>query len=198
MLRTNLSTRPFYNERAVHAVAALVALVLLAITAWQIVRVVGLSRYKTELNAAIKRDRTEAESRTQEAASVRRGLDQKELALVAAAAKEANQLIEQRTFSWTALFNQLESNLPEEVMLTGVRPDFTKEGTIQVSLDIQGKNSDANDEFWDRLEKTGSFRNIQWSAVDVTEDGFHRIQMTADYLPAAGSAQPASITGAAR
>lgn len=181
MLRTNLSTRPFYNERAVHAVAAGVALVVLAVTAWQAVRVVRLSRYKTELNTVIKRDRNEADYRAKEAAQIRRGLNQTELAVVAAAAKEANQLIEQRTFSWTALFNQLESTLPEEVMLTGVHPDFTKDGAIQVNLDIQGKNSDANDAFWDRLEKTGSFRNIQWSAVDVTEDGFHKIRMTADY-----------------
>ena len=198
MLRTNLSTRPFYNERAVHVLAGVVALVLLAVTAWQVVRIVRLSRYKTELNTAIRRDSNQTEFLIREAEQVRRGLNQKELGLVAAAAKEANQLIEQRTFSWTALFNQLESNLPEEVMLTGVRPDFTKEGTIQVSLDIQGKNSDANDEFWDRLEKTGAFRNIQWTAVDVTEEGFHRIQMTADYLPSPGSAQPASVTGAAR
>lgn len=198
MLRTNLSTRPFYNERAVHVLAGVVALVVLAVTAWQVVRIVRLSRYKTELNTAIRRDKNQTEFLIREAEQVRRGLNEKELALVAAAAKEANQLIEQRTFSWTALFNQLESNLPEEVMLTGVRPDFTKEGTIQVSLDIQGKNSDANDEFWDRLEKTGSFRNIQWSAVDVTDEGFHRIHMTADYLPSPGSAQPASVTGAAR
>ena len=183
MLRTNLSTRPFYNERAIHVLAAVVALVVLAVTAWQVVRIVRLSKYKTDLNTAIRRDRNQVDYLTREAEQIRRGLNQKELALVAAAAKEANQLIEQRTFSWTALFNQLESTLPEDVMLTGVRPDFTKEGTIQVSLDIQGKNSDANDEFWDRLEKTGSFKNIQWSAVDVSEDGFHRIQMTADYTP---------------
>ena len=198
MLRTNLSTRPFYNERAVHVAAAVVALLVLAITAWQVVRIVRLSRYKTELNTAIRRDKNQIEYLTREAEQIRRGLNQKELALVAAAAKEANRLIEQRTFSWTALFNQLESTLPEQVMLTGVRPDFTKEGTIQVSLDIQGKNSDANDEFWDRLEKTGSFSNIQWSAVDVTDEGFHRIVMTADYLPSRGSAQPASVTGAVR
>jgi Tfp pilus assembly protein PilN len=189
MLRTNLSTRPFYNERAVHVAAAVVALVVLAVTAWQAVRIVRLSRYKTELNTAIRRDKQQVDYLTKEAEQVRRGLNQKELTFVAAAAKEANQLIEQRTFSWTALFNQLESTLPEEVMLTGVRPDFTKEGTIQVALDLQGKTSDANDEFWDRLEKTGSFRNIQWSAVDVTEDGFHRIQMTADYYPVAGAAR---------
>lgn len=198
MLRTNLSTRPFYNERAVHVLAGVLALIVLAVTAWQVVRIVRLSGYKTDLNTAIRRDKNQTEFLIREAEQVRRGLNQQELGLVAAAAKEANQLIEQRTFSWTALFNQLESNLPEEVMLTGVRPDFTKEGTIQVSLDIQGKNSDANDEFWDRLEKTGLFRNIQWSAVDVTEDGFHRIQMTADYLPSPGSARPASVTGAAR
>lgn len=180
MLRTNLSTRPFYNERAVHAVAALVALVLLAITTWQIVRVVGLSRYKTELNAAIKRDRNEAEYRTKEAASVRRGLDQKELALVAAAAKEANQLIEQRTFSWTQLFNHLEATLPEDVMLVAVRPEF-EEGLTRLNLDLQGRESDDIDAFWDALEKTGAFRDIQWSTVTVTEDGLNKILMTAIY-----------------
>jgi hypothetical protein len=183
MLRTNLSTRPFYNERAVHVAAAIVALIVLAVTAWQVVRIVRLSRYKTELNTAIRRDKNQTEFMIREAESVRRGLNQKELTLVAAAAKEANQLIEQRTFSWTALFNQLEATLPQDVMLSGVSPDFTKEGTIQISLDLQGKDSEANDEFFDRLEKTGSFRNILWSTVDVTEEGFHRIQMTADYLP---------------
>jgi Tfp pilus assembly protein PilN len=189
MLRTNLSTRPFYNERAVHAVAAAVALVVLAVTAWEVVQIARLSKYKTDLNTAIRRDRNQADYLIKEAEQVRRGLNQKELAVVAAAAKEANQLIEQRTFSWTALFNQLEATLPDEVMLTGVHPDFTKEGTIQVNLDIQGKNSDANDAFWDRLEKTGSFRNIQWSAVDVGEDGLHKIRMTADYVPVPGVAR---------
>ena len=126
MLRTNLSTRPFYNERIVHAVAAVVAVLVLAVTAWQIVRVVRLSRYKTELNSAIKRDREQVDLLTREAADIRRGLDQKQLTLVATQAREANTLIEMRTFSWTQLFNQLESTLPNDVMLTSVRPEFRK------------------------------------------------------------------------
>lgn len=186
MLRTNLSTRPFYNERAVHAVAALVAFIVLVITAWQVARVVGLSRYKTELNAAITRDRNEAEHRTKEAASVRRGLDQKELALVAAAAKEANQLIEQRTFSWTQLFNHLEATLPEDVMLLAVHPDF-EENETHISLDLQGRASDDIDAFWASLEKTGAFRDIQWTALTVTEDGLNKILMTAVYTPRSGA-----------
>lgn len=193
MLRTNLSTRPFYNERAVHAIAAFVALVVLAVTAWQIVRVVRLSREKTDLNAVIRKDKAEADARTQEAAQIRRGLDQKELSLVADAAKEANELIEQRTFSWTELFNLLEATLPEDVMLTSVRPDF-KGGETQVNLEIQGRGEDAIETFWERLEKTGSFHDIQWSGLNVTEDGMHRIQMRAAYASAPPpSAHPAGV-----
>jgi hypothetical protein len=180
VLRTNLSTRPFYNERAVYAMAAGVAVLVLALTAWQAVRVVRLSKYKTELNTAVRRDRDEADARIRDAEQIRRGLDQKELAVVAAAAKEANELIERRTFSWTGLFNQLEATLPEDVMLVGVRPEF-KDGDTMVNLDLQGKESDDIDAFWDRLEKIGFFRDIQWSGVDVGEDGIHKVQMKALY-----------------
>jgi Tfp pilus assembly protein PilN len=190
MLRTNLSTRPFYNERAVHALAAAVALLLLAVTAWQVARVVRLSRTKTELNAAISRDTSEIDQRTREAEQIRRGLNQAELAAVATAAKEANTLIAQRTFSWTGLFNQLEATLPDDVMLTSVHPEF-KDGATVINLDVQGRRSDEIDAFWDRLEKTGSFRNVGWSAVDVSDEGLHRIQMNAVYTEPAPSARQA-------
>ena len=194
MLRTNLSTRPFYNERAVHAVAAFLALVLLALTAWQIARVVRLSREKTDLNAVIRKDKAEADAKTREAAQTRRGLDQRELAIVATAAKEANQLIEQRTFSWTELFNQLEATLPEDVMLLAVRPEFT-EGETRVNLEILGRGGDVIDTFWDRLEKTAAFHDIQWSGLNVTEEGLHRIQMKAVYQQTPPpSARPAGVS----
>lgn len=183
MLRANLSTRPFYNERAVHAMAAALAVLVLAVAAWQAVRVVRLSRYKTELNTAINRDKGEAQKLAADAAAIRRGLDQKQLSLVAAQAKEANALIEQRTFSWTQLFNQLEATLPEDVMLMSVHPDF-KEGVTQVNMEIQGRGGDEIDKFWERLEKTGAFHDIEWSGLAVSEDGIHRVQMTAVYTGA--------------
>jgi Tfp pilus assembly protein PilN len=192
MLRTNLSTRPFYNERAVHAIAVVAALVLVGVTAWQIGRVVRLSRYKTDLNAAIARDKTLIDRQSKEAAQIRRGLDQKELSAVAAAAKEANDLIEQRTFSWTALFNDLEATLPDDVMLTAVHPEF-RDGVTQVNLSVQGRRSDDIDTFWDRLDKAGSFHDIQWSDVNVSEEGLHKIQMKAVYTPSHLAARPASV-----
>ena len=184
MLRTNLSTRPFYNERAVHAVAAVVAILLLAVTFWQVTRVVRLSAYKTELNAAIARDKDEAQRLTGEAAGIRQALDQKQVAVVAAAAKEANALIEQRTFSWTQLFNFLEAALPDEVLLTSISPEF-EDGVTRLNMDIQGRGGDVIDSFWDRLEKTGAFHDIEWSGLAITEEGIHRVTMSVVYTGAA-------------
>jgi len=196
MIRTNLSTRPFYNERAVHALAAIVAIAVLALTVWEGVRVVQLSGYKTELNAAITRDRAEGQSTIAQAQQIRRGLDQKQLASLAASAKEANDLIARRTFSWTELFNQLEATLPGDVMLVGVHPEIA-DGVTQLKMDVQGKGEEVISDFWERLEKTGAFRGAEWSTVNVTDDGLHRISMSVYYTPHAAAARPASIPPAA-
>jgi Tfp pilus assembly protein PilN len=190
VIGTNLSTRPFYNERAVHAVAAIVAVLVLAAAAWEGVRVVRLSRYKTELNTAIQKHHAETELRDREAAQIRSGLDQKQLAIVSTQAKEANGLIEQRTFSWTELFNLLEATLPDDVMLTSVRPEF-KEGITQINLEVQGRSVEDIQAFWDRLEKTGAFHDVQWSTVNVEGDnGLDKMQMRAVYTHAQGSTRP--------
>lgn len=192
MIRTNLSTRPFYNERAIHAFAAVLAVAVLAVTAWQVRRVVRLSQYKTELNAAITRDRAEADKNASQAQQVRQGLDQKQLAALAVSAKEANDLIAQRTFSWTELFNRLEATLPGNVMLMGVHPEFD-EGATQLHMDVQGKNEDDIEAFWERLEKTGAFKKAEWTNVTVTEDGLQRMTMNVVYTPNAATRQPASV-----
>jgi hypothetical protein len=192
MIRTNLSTRPFYNERAVHALAVILAIAVLAVTAWQVARVVRLSGYKTDLNAAINRDRTETDQQATQAQQIRRGLDQKQLAALAASAREANDLIAQRTFSWTELFNQLEATLPGDVMLLGVHPEI-EDGVTQLHMDVQGKGEEVISDFWERLEKTGEFRGAEWSTVNVTEDGLHRITMSVFFTPHTAAARPAAV-----
>jgi len=192
MIRTNLSTRPFYNERAIHALAAVFAIAVLAVTAWQVRRVIRLSQYKTELNTAITRDRAEADKNASQAEQVRQGLDQKQLATLATSAKEAHELITQRTFSWTELFNRLEATLPGDVMLMGVHPEFD-EGVTQLRMDVQGKNEDDIESFWERLEKTGAFRKVEWTNVNVTEDGLQRMTMNVVYTPQTAAPKSASV-----
>ena len=117
MLRSNLSTRPFYNERRVHLLAALVALAVVAFTAWNVTRLVTLSSRRTELRTQIAADETEAQTLRSRAESLEKSVDNAALIAVAASAREANAVIDRRTFSWTTFFNKLEETLPPGVML---------------------------------------------------------------------------------
>jgi Tfp pilus assembly protein PilN len=190
VLRTNLSTRPFYNERAVHVAAGVVAALAIAIAAWQVVRIVRFSQHKTDLNAVVTKDRAEAEKNEREAAQILGKLDKKEVALVTAAATEANDLINQRTFSWTQLFNELQATMPEDVMLMTIRPEF-KDGVTTLNFDMQGKTAEDISEFWDHLEKTGGFHDVVWSGLQLTDQNFQRIQMRAVYTSHAPAPQNA-------
>ena len=181
MLRANLSTRPFYNERAVHALLAVAAVAVLAVTALNVVRIVRLSRENTELTARVARDRDEARQLTREARRTRRGLDQNELQLVAAAAREANSLIDQRTFSWTEFFNRIEATLPPDVMLSAVRPTVDEEGT-RVQMIVLGRRAEDIDEFVEKLEATGAFEDVLPQQEERTEEGLHRVIIHARYV----------------
>ena len=190
MLRTNLSTRPFYNERAVHLLLALVGIVVLALTAYNVFRIVTLSRQNTEISGRANRDRTEATRLSQEAARVRRGLNQNELKLVAAAAREANVIIDQRTFSWTEFFNRIESTLPPDVMLSAVRPRITDEGT-RVTMIVLGRRAEDVDEFMEKLEATGAFVDVLPTQEELTDEALHKVILEGFYTPEDAEPEPA-------
>lgn len=198
MLRTNLSTRPFYNERAVHVGIGIAALVVLALTAFNVTRIVQLSRQNTELSGRVSSDQAEAERLIREATAIRRTINQDELEVVAAAAREANGLIDQRTFSWTAFFNYIESTLPPDVMLLAVRPSVKNEET-RITITVLSRRAEDIDEFIEKLEATGAFENVLASQTDPTDDGLQRAILDSVYIgpgaePAADTASPEAAT----
>lgn len=194
MLRTNLSTRPFYNERAVHLLLALAATIVLALTVLNVATVVRLSTHNTELSGRIGADRGEAERLSREATRIRRGIDQAELEVVVTAAREANTLIDRRTFSWTAFFNYIESTLPPDVMLTSVKPTVDDKGT-RVSMIVVGRRTEDVDDFLGKLDKTGAFTNVLLRQDEETDEGLHRAVIDAMYVPPADGAGPGAGVG---
>ena len=197
MLRTNLSTRPFYNERAVHFLIGAVAVVVLGVTAFNVTRVVALSRQNTELSGRAARDQAEAQRLTREASSIRRAINKEELELVAGAAREANELIDQRTFSWTAFFNYIEATLPPDVMLIAVRPSVKNEQT-RVSMTVVARRTEDIDEFVEKLEATGAFVDVYGAQEDTTDQGLQRAILESVYTgPGAADADAAEPAGAA-
>jgi Tfp pilus assembly protein PilN len=191
MIRTNLSTRPFYNERAVHLALGVVALIVLGLTIVNLVAVVRLSRLNTVLSARIRDDRTAATDLTRKAREIRQNINQVELNSIVAAAREANALIDARTFSWTALFNQLESTLPPDVMLASIRPAIV-EGETKITLITLGRKRPDLDEFIEKLEATGAFENVLPRQETPSDDGLMQATIVATYVPEEPGPVPAA------
>jgi hypothetical protein len=189
MLRSNLSTRPFYNERLVHLALALVGVIVAVITVLNVVRVVQLSRQNTTLTARIRDDRAAAEDFGRRARETRLGIDQKELKVVVASAQEANELIDSRTFSWTGFFNYIEATLPPDVMLVSVRPTIN-EGKTMITMGVRARRSPDIDEFIEKLEATGAFENIFPMQQTTRDDGLIDAPVQAEYAPSADATPP--------
>ena len=196
MLRSNLATRPFYNERATHVVLGLAGAIILLITILNVTRIITLSQHNTELSGRVNADRAEAQRLTGEAARIRRTINKDELDLVVGAAQEANILIDQRTFSWTEFFNQIEATIPPDVMLTSVRPSF-KDGITHVMMIVVGRQEADITEFMEKLEATGSFDKIFVASAELTDDGVRRATIESEYSTNTGEAPVAAPHAAA-
>src|SRR6516164_1158327 len=136
VIRTNLSTRPFYNERAVHAWLLLMAALVAIATVFNVTRVLRYSRSDTQLAGEATRDENRAADLRQQAARLRATVDPKQIDYASNEARQANDLIDRRTFSWTELFNKFETTLPDEARITSVRPQIDKQRGIILNIAV--------------------------------------------------------------
>ena len=160
MLRTNLSTRPFYNERGVHGTILAAALIVAVFTIFNLTQIVLLTRS----HAAFSREAAAADTQARElrahAAQTRQAIDSKQLDSVSNAAREVNEIINQRLFSWTELLNRLETTLPDDVRITSLRPRVDRDGTITVQMTVAGRSVDDLEQFMANLEETTAFSDV--------------------------------------
>lgn len=193
MLRGNLATRPFYNERLVRGVLAVALAAAVAWAALNAAQLVSLSQQSAMLRDRVRSEGVRAAGARTEADTVRRGLDAAQLKLVSGAATEANALIQRRTFSWTGLFNQLEATLPPDVRLVEVQPQADDHGRLMLSLSVVSKKIEDLDEFIRALEATGAFHGVVSRSDEALDDGTIQSSVQGYYAaPAAGKPAPSS------
>lgn len=186
MLRTNLATRPFYNERLARLALGVVLMLALAALGAGVARLAELARLNGELSArrdAAARAAADLQARTVEA---QRAATPRDRTALLEATREANTLITQRVFSWTDFFNRIETTLPPDVMVTEVRPEI-EPGTVEVAMGVMGRSLDAISRFVTSLETSGAFLGVLNRQVELTEDGMYRAVLRGRYLESASA-----------
>lgn len=186
MLDVNLSTRPFYNERAVHLALGVAGLAAGAALVAGLLQVSTLSREHALLTSSAERDEGALRENAAAAAAMNREVRAEDVERLAAAAAEANALIDRRVFSWTEFFNRIEQTLPDGVMLTSVRPDIAA-GGVTVAMGVIGRRVADIDAFIARLEATGAFAGVLPREETVTGEGARRTLLVGRYAPGPGA-----------
>jgi Tfp pilus assembly protein PilN len=202
VIRGNLATRPFYNERAVHLWLAIAGAIVAAATVFNLGQMVRYSRSDTELARQAANDEARATELRAEAVRLRGTVDTRQIELALVEARQANRLIDQRTFSWTELWNQLEATLPPNVRITSFRPRLDEKRGIVVTITVVARGVDDVRQFMDNLENTGAFPEVFPPAERINEEGQLETALEAVYTPRiaaeapppGGNAPPAGTT----
>jgi hypothetical protein len=192
MLRGNLATRPFYNERLVRVLLITALVAAVAWAAVNIATVVSLSQQGAMLADRVRSAGDAAAAARAEAQKLRATLNAADVAAASGAATEANQLITQRTFSWTTLFTRVEATLPPDVRLVQVQPQTDNDGRMMVALTVVSRRIEDLDAFIERLEATGAFHGVLSRSDDALEDGTIESHLQGYYDQAAKPAPPSS------
>lgn len=183
MLRTNLSTHPFYNIRAVQVALGALGVLVILMTLVNLFQLVRLTSSERALGAKATQAEADAARLREEAQRIRSQINAKELTDVAAAAQEANAIIDMRTFSWSDLFAQLEATLPESVRLTSFQTREDSEGRFQVGIRVQARRVQDLEAFMEALEKTGMFQDVLAADEQTDPDGLIDAMVEGVYMP---------------
>jgi Tfp pilus assembly protein PilN len=189
MLRTNLSTKPFYNDRAVRVGIAAAFVVVAGLTIFNVREIAALNRESAEYTRRADDAERETADLRRQAQSIRQSLSSVEMTAVQQSAQEANRLIDRRVFSWTELFNEFERTLPADVRIAGVEPQFDSQGRRLVVITTLSRSPEALNEFMDRLEASGRFRDVISRQDQPEDEGLTRSVLQGYYEP--GGQRPA-------
>jgi Tfp pilus assembly protein PilN len=195
MLKTNLSTRPFYNERAVRLWLALAATVVVAATLFNVSRVLKYSRSDTQLASQASHDEARAADLRQQATRLRAAVDVRQIDRASNEAKQANELIDRRTFSWTDVFNRFETTLPDDVRIVSMRPRIEPGEGIVLGITVLARRVEDVDRFMKSLEQTGAFTDMRPVEDHVDDSGLIDSTIEARYMSSA--TKPDGVSGAA-
>ncbi len=195
MIRTNLATRPFYNEAAVRLWLAVIAILAVSLTIVNVQRLLYYSTSDTELATRASRDEQRAVELRADAVRLRGSVDAAQVEAASSEAREANDLIDRRTFSWTELFNRFEATLPADVRITSLRQSLDRVRGIVLTISVLARNVNDVNQFMEKLSETGAFADVLATDERMNpESGQLEVLLQAVYRPSSVQA-PATSAG---
>lgn len=196
-LHLNLASRPYRDYTPVNLVAASMFVVMLVLAWFNIDTYI---RYNVETRTTrAKIAQLEAQERREKElqAAAQTRLSSVDVKFLDEQTRFVNAKLAERSFSWSALLDELEAVLANDVRLISVSPSFDKNGNIQLALSFQSKTSDGIIRTINRMHSDPQFVN-PFPHNDVMIDGGYAFDLTVGYRPPQGAGAVPVRTGVVR
>ena len=191
-LHLNLASRPYRDYRPVYAAVVLMSLLAAFLMLNNIETYYRYVHETKNTRAKIAEVEAQAAQERQRAEMAQRRLQAFDVASLDERTRFINQKLTERAFSWSALLDELESVLSDDVRLTSVTPAFMP-GGIQLSLMFESKSADGMLRTIDRMNHDPRFANPFPSNETLLPAGTYQFALTVGYRP-----QAAATSGAVR
>ena len=182
-IHLNLAARPYRDYRPVYAVVVVLSLLTAFLmlnnieTYYRYIRETKTTRAKVaEVEAQARIEKQKEESAKQRVAHL-------DLARLDQQTRFINAKLAERAFSWSRLFDELESILADDVRLVSVSPNFTEEGPIELQMDFEAKSGDGMITTINRMNADPHFQDAFPSTESMDDSGTYTFDLTAKYLP---------------
>lgn len=182
-IHLNLAARPYRDYRPVYAVVVAMSLLTAFLMLNNVETYYRYNRETRSTRAKIAAVEMQTRRETEKGQIAQNRLEQVDVVRLDAQTKFINAKLAERAFSWSALLDQLESILGDDVRLTSVSPTFTEAGPIQLSLAFESKDGDGMIDTINAMHADPRFRNPFPSNESQTQQGEYRFSLTAEYIP---------------
>jgi type IV pilus assembly protein PilN len=183
----NLATHPYEDSRRfwTHWGSALgvLGLVTLALAYFAIAGFVQASRERARI-AGLQR---EIAAYDQEKARAQTMLNLPENRIVRDQSRFLNDLFQRKAFSWTKVFEDLETLMPAHLHVVSIHPDLSKDNNLEIKLIVAGESREQALDLVRKMEGSQHFKQTQIeserSEVQPTTGDRVLFDLSALYIP---------------
>ena len=176
----NLSSEPFRKDRPILIASAACAVFLTALLGILVFLIVNERTRAKDARVAVNRLRTELRSTAAEQAKLDEVLRRPANAEVLQLSQMLNALIERKSISWTRIFADLESVMPNDVRLISA---INSHNEVMLDMVVGAKEPGAVIGFFKKLEESPLFGPIEGhSSLPPTQnEPLYRYTVTVNY-----------------
>jgi type IV pilus assembly protein PilN len=201
----NLATRPYQDVRQFLMQWGAIIVLIAVLTGGLLYYSVSSWRQSRDVNKQIAVLRTEMDRLDHEKLAGLALLNRPENRDTAERSRFLNSVIARKAFSWTRVFEDLESMMPPRLHVSSIAPELDKNNQLQLHMVVAGDSHDRAVELVRRMEESPTFRRPELRSETMVLPGGStaagdtiQFDISSQYLPISEAASAAESKPAER